>query len=85
MYTEIIKHRLDCNKVKLDSPVEVSAKGGTAASSTPFSGTGAALLPDGIRDGDVLTEQGGGYQIDRAATQKRKEEMDAKRRRLFGK
>ena len=42
-------------------------------------------LPDGIRDGDVLTEQGGGYQIDRAATQKRKEEMDAKRRRLFWK
>ena len=38
-------------------------------------------LPDGIRDG----ERGGGYQIDRAATQKRKEEMDAKRRRLFGK
>ena len=42
-------------------------------------------LPDGIRDGDVLTEQDGGYQIDRTATQKRREEMDAKRRRLLGK
>lgn len=41
-------------------------------------------LPDGIRDGDVLTERNGGYQIDPAATRKRKEEMEAKRRRLFG-
>ena len=41
-------------------------------------------LPDGIRDGDILTERNGGYQIDRAATQKRKEDLDAKRRRLFG-
>lgn len=41
-------------------------------------------LPDGVRDGDVLTQQGGGYQIDRSATKKRKEEMEARQRRLFG-
>ncbi|HJA92008.1 MAG TPA: DUF3006 domain-containing protein [Candidatus Eisenbergiella merdipullorum] len=41
-------------------------------------------LPAGIREGDVLAEENGKYWIDRAATQKRKKEVDAKRRRLFG-
>ncbi len=42
-------------------------------------------LPAGVRDGDVLTGRDGLYRIDREATKKRRDEVDAKRRMLFGK
>ena len=42
-------------------------------------------LPAGIREGDVLAAQGGRYRADQAAAQKRKDEIENKRRLLFGK
>ena len=42
-------------------------------------------LPAGVREGDVLAAQGGRYRHDPAAAQKRKDEIENKRRLLFGK
>lgn len=42
-------------------------------------------LPAGVREGDVLAAQGGRYRADQAAAQKRKDEIENKRRLLFGK
>ena len=42
-------------------------------------------LPAGVREGDVLAAQGGRYRADQATAQKRKDEIENKRRLLFGK
>ena len=42
-------------------------------------------LPAGVREGDVLAAQGSRYRQDPAAAQKRKDEIENKRRLLFGK
>ena len=65
---------------RLEGEYAVCERAGEGMISLPLN-----QLPAGIRDGDVLTKQNGSYRIDREASQRRKEEVEAKRRRLFGK
>ncbi|HJC57589.1 MAG TPA: DUF3006 domain-containing protein [Candidatus Eisenbergiella intestinipullorum] len=41
-------------------------------------------LSSGVREGDVLIQQNGKYRTDPDATKKRRAEVDAKRKKLFG-
>ena len=44
-----------------------------------------AALPKGAREGDVLHKDGDGFIIDREMTKKRREDIQAKMKRLFDK
>ncbi|MCL2284988.1 MAG: DUF3006 domain-containing protein [Firmicutes bacterium] len=44
-----------------------------------------AALPKGVREGDVLHKDGDGYVIDRAMTKKRRDEVQARLKRLYDK